>query len=100
MSDEHLREVVGNFLYELENISAHEQKTLRACKISEAVDQFGYVTCLDSCMSLLPGETPKWQICLWMAENLTENIVECRLMLYVSHILCNSMRCFRFLSTC
>lgn len=77
MSDERLKEIVGNFLYDLENMSAHERRTLRPCNISKALDQFAHFSYADTLMMSAPLDIPKWQLCLWMSHNLQEYVRVC-----------------------
>ena len=90
MSDQHLKEAVSNFLYELGMVSSNDPGFHQPYSISEAIEKFGEVSCAEMCLETLPDDIPRWQVCLWMSENLRENIRKCSIQDIFS--LCFSMR--------
>lgn len=77
MSDERLREIVGNFLYDLEDMSRDDRGAVRPCSISQALDQFATWSRVDSFMRSVPEDVPRWQVCLWLQDNVEERIRQC-----------------------
>jgi hypothetical protein len=77
VSDERLREIVGNFIYELEDMSAGERRVIRPCSIYQALDQFSQWSYMESFLHSVPLDIPKWQLCLWLSNNIEERVREC-----------------------